>query len=145
MGTKREQKIIDKLRAAGLRPTRQRIGLASMIFGEKDRHLCAEDLYDETQAQNLNVSLATIYNTLRQFTELGLLRVISLEGSRTWFDTNISDHHHFYNDQSNEIIDIACLPENQPRITNLPAAPDGMEISHVDLIIRIRPIQAKPT
>jgi len=129
----------NQLRALGLRPTKQRLALASMIFSGNDRHLCAEELYEEALDSQLDVSLATIYNTLRQFTDVGLLRVIAIEGSRTWFDTNTSDHHHFYDDYANEIIDIPAETADKPLITNLPTPPEGMEISHIDMIIRIRP------
>lgn len=127
-----------KLRRAGLRPTRQRVALAGLIFAKGDRHISAEDLQQEALKAQVPVSLATIYNTLHQFTNAGLMRVIAVEGAKTWFDTNISDHHHFYIESENKVIDIPVHYHNRPVIDNLPKAPDGMEISHVDLIIRLR-------
>lgn len=86
----------EQLRRAGLRPTRQRVALASLIFAQGDRHLSAEDLHEEAVMADVPVSLATVYNTLHQFTEAGMLRIIAVEGSKTYFDTNISDHQHFF-------------------------------------------------
>ncbi|WP_455478797.1 iron response transcriptional regulator IrrA [Bartonella sp. B10] len=128
-----------RLRQNGLRPTRQRLELAHMIFSQGNRHIAAEDLYEEAVKSGVPVSLATVYNTLHQFTEAGLLRIIAVEGSKTWFDTNTSDHYHFYIEGENRIMDIPCDLEDSPIIKNLPQPPDGMEISHVDLIIRLKP------
>ncbi|WP_102829855.1 iron response transcriptional regulator IrrA [Bartonella bovis] len=127
------------LRHNGLRPTRQRLELAKMIFSQGNRHIAAEELYEEAIKSNVPVSLATIYNTLHQFTEAGLLRIIAVEGSKTWFDTNTSDHYHFYIEGENRILDIPCNLKGSPIIENLPQPPEGMEISHVDLIIRLKP------
>ncbi|MEE8438910.1 MAG: Fur family transcriptional regulator, partial [Micropepsaceae bacterium] len=96
LGPKASAEQITKLRAAGLRPTRQRLGLAALLFGAKDRHVSAEKLHEEASAAGIRVSLATVYNTLHQFTALGLLRELSVDGARTYFDTNMGDHHHFY-------------------------------------------------
>ena len=84
-----------KLRRSGLRPTRQRVALGWLLFAKGDRHITAEKLYDEASGARVPVSLATVYNTLHQFTEAGLLREIAVDGSKTYFDTNLSDHHHF--------------------------------------------------
>ncbi|WP_309486017.1 iron response transcriptional regulator IrrA [Bartonella harrusi] len=127
------------LRQNGLRPTRQRLQLANMIFSQGNRHIAAEELYEEAIALGVPVSLATVYNTLHQFTEAGLLRIIAVEGSKTWFDTNTSDHYHFYIEGENRILDIPCNLEEAPIIANLPQPPEGMEISHVDLIVRLKP------
>ncbi|WP_336278791.1 iron response transcriptional regulator IrrA [Bartonella sp. CB175] len=127
-----------RLRQNGLRPTRQRLELANMIFSQGNRHIAAEELYEEAVQLGVPVSLATVYNTLHQFTEAGLLRIIAVEGSKTWFDTNTSDHYHFYIEGENRILDIPCDLEKSPIITNLPQPPEGMEISHVDLIVRLK-------
>ncbi|WP_349770407.1 iron response transcriptional regulator IrrA [Bartonella schoenbuchensis] len=127
------------LRQNGLRPTRQRLELAKMIFFQGNRHIAAEELYEEAVKSNVPVSLATVYNTLHQFTEAGLLRIIAVEGLKTWFDTNTSDHYHFYIEGENRILDIPCNLKGSPIIENLPQPPEGMEISHVDLIIRLKP------
>ncbi|WP_273790284.1 MULTISPECIES: iron response transcriptional regulator IrrA [unclassified Bartonella] len=128
-----------RLRQNGLRPTRQRLELAHMIFSQGNRHITAEELYEEAVRAGVPVSLATVYNTLHQFTEAGLLRIIAVEGSKTWFDTNTSDHYHFYIEGENRILDIPYNLEESPIIRNLPKPPEGMEISHVDLIVRLKP------
>jgi Fur family iron response transcriptional regulator len=124
-----------KLREAGLRPTRQRVALASLLYAKGDRHLTVEELHAEAQDSGIDVSLATVYNTLHQFTEARMIRVLAVEGSRTYFDTNVSDHHHFFVEGRNEVLDI---PQNNISINNLPAPPEGMEIAHVDVVIRLR-------
>ncbi|UJW76726.1 iron response transcriptional regulator IrrA [Rhizobium sp. SL42] len=124
-----------KLRRSGLRPTRQRIALANLLFAKGDRHLTVEELHEEALAADFPVSLATVYNTLHQFTEAGLIRVLAVESAKTYFDTNVSDHHHFFVEGENKVLDI---PVNNITIDNLPEAPEGMEIAHVDVIIRLR-------
>ena len=127
-----------RLREKGLRPTRQRMALADLLFSKGNRHIAAEELHEEAVKASVPVSLATVYNTLHQLTEAGLLRIIAVEGSKTWFDTNTSDHHHFFLEGENEIVDIPSGPEGKPIVGNLPEPPEGMEISHVDLIVRLR-------
>ena len=102
--------VLDRLKAAGLRPTRQRLALAKLLFECKDRHVTAEQLHSEAHAANIKVSLATVYNTLHQFTEAGMLRVLAVEGVKTYFDTNTSDHHHFFVEGANAIYDIEGGP-----------------------------------
>jgi Fur family iron response transcriptional regulator len=125
-----------RVREAGLRPTRQRIALAELLFAKGDRHLSAEELHEEALNAGVAVSLATVYNTLHQFTEAGLLRILALEGSRTYFDTNTSDHHHFFIEGENRVVDIEAAPVS---VHNLPEPPEGMEIVNVDIIVRLRP------
>lgn len=125
-----------RLRHYGLRPTRQRIALADLLFAKGDRHLTVEELHEEAVAADVPVSLATVYNTLHQFTEAGLIRVLAVESAKTYFDTNTSDHHHFFVEGRNEILD---LPVSNLTIENLPEPPEGMEIVHVDVVIRLRP------
>ncbi|MEQ8935098.1 MAG: Fur family transcriptional regulator [Amphiplicatus sp.] len=97
MGAKRPYSdAIERLRSVGLRPTRQRLALAKLLFDGRDRHLTAEKLHVEAQAAAIPVSLATVYNTLHQVTDAGLLREIAVDASRSYFDTNTSDHHHFF-------------------------------------------------
>jgi len=122
------------LRAAGLRPTRQRIALASILFGGGHRHIAAESLHEEAVAANVPVSLATIYNTLHQFTEAGLLRQVAVEGARTYFDTNVSDHHHFFVEGENRLIDVISPVE----IGNVPSPPAGLEVTSVEVVVRVR-------
>ncbi|OQM74805.1 iron response transcriptional regulator IrrA [Manganibacter manganicus] len=128
---------VDKrVREAGLRPTRQRVALAELLFAKGDRHLSAEELHEEALAAGVPVSLATVYNALHQFTDVGLLRILAVEGSKTYFDTNTSDHHHFYIEGENRVFDIDGGPVT---VDNLPIPPEGMEIANIDVVIRLRP------
>ena len=126
------------LRMAGLRPTRQRVALAELLFGGPHRHVSAEQLHDEAGRASVNVSLATIYNTLHQFHEAGLLREVAVDASRSYFDTDTSDHHHFYVEDEQRMIDI---PASAVEFKSLPDIPHGMVMSHVDVVIRIRKLQ----
>lgn len=126
---------IDTLRKAGLRPTRQRMGLARLLFENGDRHTTAEQLHAEAAKAKLRVSLATIYNALHNFTEAGLLREVVVESGRSYFDTNISDHHHFFNVDRCELRDI---PGAAVSVDRLPKAPGGAVVERVDVIVRIR-------
>jgi Fur family iron response transcriptional regulator len=123
------------LRDAGLRPTRQRVALAGLLFADGDRHISAEKLHEEAVAARVPVSLATIYNTLHQFTGAGLLREVAVDGTKTYFDTNVGDHHHFYVEGEDVVVDI---PHSHISITDVPEAPPGMEIVRVDVVVRIR-------
>jgi Fur family iron response transcriptional regulator len=124
------------LAGAGLRPTRQRIALASLLVGDgHDRHVTAESLFDAAQASGEKVSLATVYNTLKAFCEAGLLREIVVDGSKSYFDTNMTDHPHFFWEDRSELTD---APADELEIARLPDAPDGAEISKVDVVIRLR-------
>ncbi|EAU40642.1 transcriptional regulator, Fur family protein [Fulvimarina pelagi HTCC2506] len=109
------------------------------MFGRGDRHLSAEDLHAEAQDAGESVSLATVYNTLHQFTDAGLVRPLSAEGQRTYFDTNASDHHHFFIEDDGEMVDI---PAGALDLGQLPEPPEGMEIVNVDIVVRLR---RKPT
>jgi Fur family transcriptional regulator, iron response regulator len=123
------------LRDAGLRPTRQRVALGWMLFGKGDRHVSAEALHEEAAKARVPVSLATVYNTLHQFKEAGLLRQVAMDGSKTYFDTNTTDHHHFFVEGEDRMMDI---PGDKLDVLNLPEAPEGMEIARVDVIVRLR-------
>ena len=124
------------LASRGLRLTRQRRQLAGLLFRGGDRHVTAEMLAREAKLNGIRVSLATVYNTLHQFTRAGLLRRITVDSARTWFDTNTSIHHHFFNTRSLELIDI---PEDRVSVDVLPPPPDGTTIDHVDVVIRVTP------
>ena len=126
--------VLDRLRSAGLRPTRQRMALAKLLFDEGGRHITAEMLHAEAQAESIRVSLATVYNTLHQFTQAGLLREIVVDSQRSYFDSNTTRHHHFFNEQTNELADI---PNEMIDIAKVPSAPAGMKIKQVDVIIRV--------
>jgi Fur family transcriptional regulator, iron response regulator len=126
--------ILAMLRKAGLRPTRQRISLACLMYGAGNRHLSAESLHAEAIAAGIQVSLATVYNTLNQFTTAGLLREVAIEGHKTYFDTNTSNHYHYYIEHEGRLTDI---PSDEVRVVGLPAAPDGMHVKRVDVIVRL--------
>jgi len=128
------QNITYRLRAAGLRPTRQRVTLAELLFGQGDRHVSAEALHEEAAKAGFRVSLATIYNTLHQFQQAGLLRELAIDGQRTYFDTNTSNHNHFYIEHSGQLFDI---PGNAVRVDGVPKPPEGMRISHIDVVVRL--------
>ena len=130
------QKTAEKLRQAGLRPTRQRLALARILFAEGDRHVSAEALHAEVLAAGVPVSLATVYNTLNQFTEAGLLREVAVEGNRCYFDTNTSNHFHYFLEDKGQLVDIGT---EHVQVTGLPLPPEGTEIDRIDVIVRLRP------
>ena len=124
------------LETAGLRPTRQRVALAELLVGDGNhRHVTAESLYDAAQTKGAVVSLATVYNTLRAFCEAGVLQEITVDGSKSYFDTNTHDHPHFYWEDEGRLSD---APAEQLVIQQLPEAPPGVEIASVDVVIRLR-------
>jgi Fur family iron response transcriptional regulator len=125
-----------RLREAGLRPTRQRLALAQLLRQNGDRHVTAEQLHGEAVTSGIPVSLATVYNTLHQFSEAGLLRETVVEPGRSYFDTNTADHHHFFCEATGQLQDI---PAQQLLVSGLPLPPAGTEIRRVDIIVRIRP------
>ncbi|MGP1394375.1 MAG: iron response transcriptional regulator IrrA [Inquilinaceae bacterium] len=127
----------DLLRRVALRPTRQRLALARLLFDPRgeDRHVSAEQLHAEAGSAGVSVSLATVYNTLHQLTTAGLLREVVIDSGRSYFDTNVGDHYHFWRDDTGELKDV---PQDQVELTRLPLAPPGTEISGVDVIIRLK-------
>lgn len=125
---------LDRLRAVGLRPTRQRLALARLLFDGGDRHISAEQLHTEALSSSIRVSLATVYNTLHQFTDVGLLREIVVDAGRSYFDTNTSDHHHFFYEKSGKLCDI---PGDLIAVSKVPNAPEGLNISRVEVIVRV--------
>lgn len=130
--------LIERLKEAGLRPTRQRLALGKLLFESDgnpvERHVTAEQLHAEAMAQGVRVSLATIYNTLNQFTDAGLLREVVVEPGRSYFDTNIGDHHHFFFEDSGKLVDI---PGEEVQLNSVPTPPDGAKVQRVDVIIRV--------
>ena len=135
MQSSHSQHSIQKLRDAGLRPTRQRTALAQILFNNSDRHVSAEELYEEARNADIAISLATVYNTLNQFSDAGLLRAISIDSTRIYFDTKTGNHHHFFLEDTEELVD---MPEGQISVENMPDAPHGTQISRVDVIVRVR-------
>jgi len=129
-----DSEVLLKLRGAGLRPTRQRVALANLMFVNGDRHMTAEALHKEAVGAGISVSLATVYNTLNQFTDVGLLREIAVDSGRSYFDTNTGDHHHFYFESNGELMDI---PSEEVEFAKIPTAPNGARIARVDVVVRI--------
>jgi Fur family iron response transcriptional regulator len=125
-----------RLRAVSLRPTRQRLALARLLLESGDRHITAEQLHGEAVGADIQVSLATVYNTLHQFTAAGLLREVVVEPGRSYFDTNTTEHHHFFCDADGRLQDI---PGEDVMVSGFPLPPLGTEICRVDVIIRVRP------
>ena len=123
-----------QLRHAGLRPTRQRVELGRILFAKGHRHISAEDLHAEAEAAGVRVSLATVYNALHQFTEAGMLREVAIDAGRTYFDTNTSDHHHFFVEGESQLIDLV----GSIIFDRVPEPPPGMEITSVELVVRVR-------
>ena len=124
------------LARGNLRPTRQRLALATLLVGDgQNRHVTAESLYVLSAASGERVSLATVYNTLRAFVDAGLINEVVVAGARSSFDTRMDNHPHFYWEDSHALTDV---PADQVQITGLPAAPDGMQVSRVDVVIRLR-------
>jgi len=130
-----ETGVVNLLRDHDLRPTRQRVALAELLFSKGHRHISAEALHEEAENRSIKVSLATIYNTLHQFTNAGLLRAVPVDGSKTYFDTNVDNHHHFYVEDDQKVIDI---PAQTFTVGMLPEPPEGMEITRVEVVVRVR-------
>ena len=135
MDAKPYSHVIEKLRDAGLRPTRQRIALAKLLFEGGDRHVTAESLHAEAQDAAIRVSLATVYNTLHQFTASGLLREIVVDSQRCYFDTNTSDHHRFFFEGSNRLEDI---PGDEVVLSRLPEPPVGKSVKRIDVFVHLQ-------
>ncbi len=125
----------ERLRAAGLRPTRQRIALARVLFEGSHRHVTAESLHAEVKAKRMTVSLATVYNALNQFRDAGLLHEVVIAPGKSYFDTNVGDHHHFFVEPEGELHD---FPSEQVSIQGLPELPQGTRLARVDVIVRVR-------
>ncbi len=129
------------LTRAGVRPTRQRVSLAALLIGDgKNRHVTAESLFAAAGHSEDKVSLATVYNTLRAFCDAGLMQEVTVDGHKSYFDTRVDDHPHFYWEDEGRLTD---APADQLRIDALPEVPDGMEISKVDVVIRLRAVSDK--
>jgi Fur family transcriptional regulator, iron response regulator len=128
-------KMRTKLREAGLRPTRTRIALRALLFSKGDRHVTAEQLFEEAHEARVSVSLATVYNTLHQFTAVGFLRQVAIDATKSYFDTNTTEHHHFYIEDRHELMDI---PPTNLIVGKAPVPPDGYEIARIDVVVRLR-------
>ncbi len=126
---------VERLRAAGLRPTRQRVELVGLLFAEGHRHMTAESLHGDATAAGVQVSLATVYNTLHQFTEAGLLREVVVDAARSYFDTNTGDHQHFFVEDDGTLIDI---PGEHIAVAGVPEPPPGMAVDRIDVVVRVK-------
>jgi Fur family iron response transcriptional regulator len=124
-----------RLRQSGLRPTRQRVELAGLLFDDCDRHVTAESLHDEITKAGVKVSLATVYNTLHQFTQAGLLRQVIVDAARSYFDTNTGDHQHFFLEKEGMLIDI---PGEAISVAGVPNPPPGLTVDRVDVVVRVK-------
>lgn len=129
-------RVLALLRSAGLRPTRQRQALAELLFVGPDRHVSAEVLHAEAIANGEHVSLATVYNTLHQFKGAGLVRELAIDATRAYFDTNTLNHNHFFIEADGKLVDI---PGDGIKVDGLPKPPEGMRISHIDVVVRLVP------
>lgn len=132
-----DQDVSQLLCTAGLRPTRQRLALGGLLFGGDDRHVTAEQLHAEVSGVGEHVSLATVYNTLHQFKKAGLLRELAIDGSKAYFDTNTSNHSHFLLESSGTLMDI---PGDTITVAGVPEPPEGMRVTHVDVVVRLEKI-----
>src|SRR3984885_14477191 len=128
-------KAVERLRSAGLRPTRQRVELAGLLFKGPHRHVTAESLHDEAAGQEMKISLAPIYNSLLQFTHAGLLRQVIVDAARGYFDTNTGDHQHFFLEEEGRLIDI---PGEAISVSGVPMPPAGMAVDRVDVVVRVK-------
>jgi Fur family transcriptional regulator, iron response regulator len=135
--TRTYSSVLERLKAAGLRPTRQRLALAKLLLEQGPRHVTAEDLFHESRTSGVAISLATVYNTLHQFTGAGLLREVVVDMGQSYFDTNTSHHHHFFDVATGLLSDIAA---DEVEIRRLPEPPAGAEIERVEVIVRLRRI-----
>ena len=133
-------KSLARLQAIGVRPTRQRLALDKLLFEGENRHVTAEQLHAEALEAGIRVSLATVYNTLHQFTSAGLLREVLVDPARTYFDTNTGAHHPFFSAETGELTDI---PGDALTISDLPDAPRGTEVERVDVVVRVRSVDGK--
>ena len=126
--------IVSRLRGVNLRPTRQRLALARLLFADGGRHVTAEKLHKEAKRNRIRVSLATVYNTLHQFTGAGLLREVVVDTARSYFDTNTSHHHHFFCEDTQMLEDI---PGDAITVDSVPPPPDGTSVRRIDVVIRV--------
>lgn len=127
----------DQLRTRGLRPTRQRVAVARLLFAGGHRHLSAEDLYGEARAAGIRLAQTTVYNILHQFTQAGLIREVVVESGRTWFDTNVGSHMHLFDEETGEIQDLELDPGRLGVLRDLDI-PDDVEVTDIDIVVRVR-------
>ncbi len=127
-------RIARVLRQHGAKPTSQRMALAEILFSHP-QHVCAEDLLDRARDDGMTISKATIYNTLNLFVQCGLLREINVDANCRYYDSTITPHHHFFNVDNGELVDI---PRSSVRLAELPDLPPGTEPAGVELVVKVR-------
>lgn len=140
-GKRTYSSLIERLKDSGLRPTRQRLALAKLLLEKGNRHLTAEQLHAEAIGAKVRVSLATVYNALHQFTAAGLLREVVVDSGRSYFDTNVEEHHHFYFEDTCALQDI---PGGEIHLDTLPKPPAGTKVARVDVVIRVSKDKSHP-
>ncbi len=128
------------LSKVGLRPSRQRIAMCGLLFAGEHRHIAADELHEEAKAHGIAMSLATVYNVLKQFDDVGLIRRIAVPGDRHYYDTNVGDHHHYFIAEEGRVVD---MPVGDLLITNMPEPPQGRKISKIDIVVHLEP-EARP-
>jgi len=131
----RKAHIANILQDAGLRSTQQRLALGALLFDGVDKHVTAEQVFDAARKKRARVSLATVYNTLHQFTEAGLLREVVIDANQVYFDTNTTNHHHFFNETKGCLTDVSA---SSVHVNRLPKLPAGLCLNRVDVIIRVK-------
>ncbi|MGI9506169.1 MAG: iron response transcriptional regulator IrrA [Geminicoccaceae bacterium] len=129
------RRALDRLQTHGIKPTKQRLALSRLLFEGEHRHVTADQIFDEAISEGVGISLATVYNTLHQFARAGLLREVAVDLGQSYFDTNISRHHHFFDADNGRLVDI---PEDEIGIAKLPIPPDGQQIVSVEVVVRLR-------
>ena len=129
------RRALDLLQTHGIKPTRQRLALSRLLFEGEHRHVTADQIFEEARSEGAEVSLATVYNTLHQFAQAGLLREVTVDMGQSYFDTNTSKHHHFFDADKGHLIDI---PEDEVGIARLPSPPEGQQIAGVEVVVRLR-------
>ena len=129
------RRALDLLQAHDIKPTKQRLALGRLLFEGEHRHVTADQIFEEARSEGIEVSLATVYNTLHQFAEAGLLREVAVDMGQSYFDTNTSRHHHFFDADKGHLIDI---PEDEVSIAKLPVPPQGQQIAGVEVVVRLR-------
>jgi len=130
-----QRTVSELMQAFGLRTTRRRAALGGLLFGKGDQHTTVEMLYSEAIKANISVSLATVYNTVNQLADLGKLRRVSIDGAKTYYDTNVNNHHHFYFEGSHDLVDI---PNGEMCVEAMPEIPEGYEVARIDIVVRLR-------
>lgn len=129
-----KQNVSELLQSVGLRSTRQRLALGALLFDGMDKHVTAEQVYEAARKSRANVSLATVYNTLHQFTEAGLLNEVVIDSARIYYDTNTDGHHHFFNESAGALMDV---PASSVHVDRMPKLPAGLRLQRVDVVIRV--------